>query len=238
VNAHPHSLALVNIGGGEIILVLVLFFVLAVAAVAFFGLIYLIVRAVQNRPPPVPSALPPEALVQNQQKRDREHLKLLSIFHCVFGGLALLGIVFLCVHYFIMHAVFSNPDMWKSQREAIPPKAFLDAFIWFYLFMGVILFAGVVLNVLSGLFLWQKRHRFFSMIIGGLNCLQIPFGTALGVFTIIVLSRDSVRGLYSGQAANKAAACAMEMGCMVLSSHRRLLSSLWSLRRTRFKSEP
>ncbi|MCX6922874.1 MAG: hypothetical protein NT154_06635 [Verrucomicrobia bacterium] len=40
----------------------------------------------------------------------------------------------------------------------------------------------------------------FSLMIGGLNCLQIPFGSALGVFTIIVLSRDSVRDLYNGTA--------------------------------------
>jgi len=53
--------------------------------------------------------------------------------------------------------------------------------------------------VLSGFFLLKKRNRGFSLIIGGLNCLQIPFGTALGVFTIIVLSRDSVRQMYSGQ---------------------------------------
>jgi len=57
-----------------------------------------------------------------------------------------------------------------------------------------------VLNLLSAIFLLQKRHRIFSIIIGGLNCLQIPVGTALGVFTIIVLSRDSVRELYSGTA--------------------------------------
>lgn len=57
------------------------------------------------------------------------------------------------------------------------------------------------LNVLSGFFLLQKRNRLFSLIIGGLNCLQIPFGTALGVFTILVLSRDSVRQLYAGETA-------------------------------------
>jgi hypothetical protein len=153
VNAHTTSLALLNIGGGEIVLILALLFILAVAAVGFLGLIYLIVRAAQNRPPPAPSTLPPEVTIQNQQRRDCEHLKLLAIFHFVFGGLALVGIGFLFVHYFIMHTLFSNPDMWKSQTQAMPPKAFLDAFIWFYLFMGV--------------------------------------------FTIIVLSRDSVRELYS-----------------------------------------
>ena len=197
MNARSPSLALFNIGGGEIILIFVLFLVLAVAAVAFLGLIYLIVRAVQARPPSTPSSLPPDVWIQNQQKRDQEHLKLLSIFHFVFGGLALLGIGFLGVHYFIMHTVFSNPDMWNSHKAPMPPKAFLDAFIWFYLFMGLLLLAGFVLNVLSGLYLRQKKHRFFSLIVGGLNCLQIPFGTALGVFTIIVLTRDTVREWYS-----------------------------------------
>ena len=56
---------------------------------------------------------------------------------------------------------------------------------------------GMVLNLLSAGFLWQKRNRLFSIVIAGLDCLQIPFGTALGVFTIIVLSRESVRELYS-----------------------------------------
>jgi len=198
VNARSISLAPPNIGGGEIILILVLLFILAVLAVGFLGLIYLIVRAAQKRPPPAPSTLPPEVEIQNQQRRDREHLKLLSIFHFVFAGLAFVGIGFLCVHYAMMHIMFSNPDMWKSQPQAMPPKAFLDAFIWFYLFFGVLLLTGLVLNVLSGFFLLQKRNRVFSLIIGGLNCLQIPFGTALGVFTILVLSRDSVRQLYAG----------------------------------------
>jgi len=194
------SLALVNIGGAEIILILGLFFILALVAVGFVGLIYLIVRAVLNRPVPAPTALPPDVGARNQQRKDREHIKLLAIFHFVFAGLAFMGIGFLCVHYFIMHTVFSNPEMWKSQQQAMPPKAFLDAFIWFYLFMGVLLLTALILNVLSGFFLLQKRNRLFSLIIGGLDCLQIPFGTALGVFTILVLSRETVRQLYAGEA--------------------------------------
>jgi len=194
VNTGLNSLAFKNVGGGEIIVILVLFFILGVVAVGFLGLIYLIVRTVLNRPPPVPSTLPQEAV----ERRDREHVKLLAIFHFVVGGLALVGVAFLCVHYFIMHTVFSNPEMWKGQNNAAPPpKVFLDAFIWFYVFMGASLVIGMVLNLLSAVFLWQKRHQVFSIIIGGLNCLQIPFGTTLGVITIMVLSRDSVRELYS-----------------------------------------
>src|SRR6185436_1806110 len=108
------SLAVLNIGGGEIVLILVLLFIFAVVAVGFMGLVYLIVRAVLNRPPKPPSTFPPEVAIQDQQRRDREHIKLLAIFHFVFAGLALVGIGFLCVHYAIMHTVFSNPEMWKS----------------------------------------------------------------------------------------------------------------------------
>jgi Ca2+/Na+ antiporter len=146
------------------VLILVLLFLLALVAVAFFGLIYLIVRAAQSRPAPVPVTFAAEMTSQHQQRRDREHLKLLSIFHFVFGGLALVGIAFLFVHYFILHTVFSNPDMWKSQQQTMPPKAFLDAFIWFYLLMGVILLTGLILNVVSAWFLWRKKNRVFSLV--------------------------------------------------------------------------
>jgi outer membrane lipoprotein-sorting protein len=124
-----NSHALRAIGGGEIVLLLGMLLILAMAAVAFIGVIYLIFRAAQNPPSPDSSRLPPEAAIQNRQRRDREHLKLLSIFHFIFGGLALVGIAFLCVHYFIMHTLFSNTELWRSQKAALPPREFLDAFI-------------------------------------------------------------------------------------------------------------
>ena len=78
-----------------------------------------------------------------------------------------------------MRTVFSNPEMWKNQRDA-PPKALFDVFIWFYLFAGAMLLIGLAMNVISGLFLQRRRHRIFSLVVAGLDCLQIPFGTALG----------------------------------------------------------
>lgn len=43
-----------------------------------------------------------------------------------------------------------------------------------------------------------KRKR-ATLIVSGLNCLQIPFGTVLGVFTLVVLLRDSVREAYEAR---------------------------------------
>jgi hypothetical protein len=52
MNASPLTLALLNLGGGEIILILVLLLVLGIMTVAVAAAVYAIVRAVQNWPPP------------------------------------------------------------------------------------------------------------------------------------------------------------------------------------------
>ncbi len=128
---------------------------------------------------------------EHERWRDAEHLKLLSIFHFVVGGLCLVGVAFLCLHFLILHFVFANPEMWKG-KQGTPPAEFLQMFIWFYVFMGLMFVTGAVLNILSGLFLGWQTHRVFSLVVAGLDCIQIPFGTVLGVLTIVVLLRDSV----------------------------------------------
>jgi outer membrane lipoprotein-sorting protein len=195
---HDPARGLFRLGGAEIILILIVIAFLFVGAVALLGLIYLIVRAVQKGPQPAPSPSPPQTPATNQRLKDSEHLKLLSIFHFVVAGLALLGIAFTLLHYFMMHTVFAKPDLWKSQPDVpLAARELFSVFVWFYVFMGTLLLIACAANVLSGIFLSRKRHRMFSIVVGGLNCLQFPLGTALGVFTILVLSRESVRDLYA-----------------------------------------
>jgi hypothetical protein len=42
----------------------------------------------------------------------------------------------------------------------------------------------------------KRRHRTLSFVMACLTCINIPLGTALGVFTLVVLSRPSVKALY------------------------------------------
>ena len=132
-----------------------------------------------------------------QKSNDEEHLKLLSIFHFVFGGLvSLLGIMFLVIHFLILRVVFAQAGTWPTKDGSSPSASFFAGFIVFYVFAGFVLLTVCALNILSGIFLRQRKHRTFSIVIAALDCLQIPFGTVLGVFTIIVLQRDSVRQSY------------------------------------------
>jgi|SRR6267154_4242441 len=140
------------------------------------------------------SQLPP--LVRDQRKIDADHLNLLSIFHFVGTGLAVLGMLLLLGHYAIFHAILDNPKMWENQKQGPPPAEFFAMFKWFYVVFGLWFAGSGILNLISAFCLRAKKNRTFSLVVAGINCVHIPLGTVLGVFTIIVLIRDSVRELY------------------------------------------
>jgi hypothetical protein len=143
--------------------------------------------------------LPP--LMRDQRKTDADHLRLLAIFQFIFAGLGLLALGFLFLHYSLLHHFLGNPELWKHPRGGgPPPEEFFAVFKWIYVFLGLLIITGGLLNIISGLCIGRRRLRTFSLVVGGLNCLQIPFGTVLGVFMLVVLLRDSVREAYAAAA--------------------------------------
>lgn len=128
--------------------------------------------------------------------RDREHLNLLSVFYFVFGGLAIIGILFLIVHYMFFQAILSaiSKDPAFTSR---PPMEVFSHMVWFYAIMGIALLAIGALNIYAGICLRRSTNRMFTIVVAAINCLSVPLGTVLGVFTIIVLQRESVIRLYN-----------------------------------------
>lgn len=138
------------------------------------------------QPPPIPN-------------KDAEHLRTLAICHYVVAGMAIFGLAFLALHYSIMSMVFKNPKLMEKSANDMPftPAEFLGIFQWFYVLIAVWFVVGGVLTFLGGRFIHRRVNRTFSIVIAGINCLHFPFGTALGIFTLIVLTRDSVIRLYA-----------------------------------------
>jgi len=134
---------------------------------------------------------------QHRSSRDEEHLKLLSVFHYVWGGLCLVGLLFLFGHYKIFSVVAELPAGKSSSPKGF--SAVFDMMKWIYLVGAIACICGAVFNFMAARFIKQRRGRIFCFVIAALNCLQVPLGTGLGVFTFIVLSRDSVRRLYEAQ---------------------------------------
>ena len=69
----------------------------------------------------------------------------------------------------------------------------------FVVFAGLFILAGwafAVCLVLAGRFLARRKRYMFCLVMAALACMFMPFGTVLGVFTIIVLVREPVKDLF------------------------------------------
>ena len=137
--------------------------------------------------------------------QDKEHLQLLAIFHYVVAGLAAL-FSFFPLLYTTVGAVFIFAARHGTAKpgEDLPPE-FLG---WIFVLLGSLLFlTGIAMAIcilIAGRSLALRKRYSFVLVMACIECLFIPFGTILGVFTIVVLSRESVKVLFSaanGQAA-------------------------------------
>ena len=136
--------------------------------------------------PPLPYAIPANP------SNDIEQLRLLSIFHYVVGGLALLFGSFPLIHV-AMGLMIVSGRMGGASDGAW--------FGWIIVFMAglfVLLGWGLgIATILSGVAMRKFQKRTFSVIVAGILCAFFPFGTVLGVFTLVVLMRPSVQTLYA-----------------------------------------
>jgi hypothetical protein len=102
----------------------------------------------------------------------------------------------------VMRSVFANlPEAAKRPGQAPPPEI-----LWIFTFFGAVIFlAMITLAALKARVAWcirKRRSRVFCMVVAGVSCLGIPYGTALGVFTFLALGRDSVQRLFEADPAS------------------------------------
>ena len=134
--------------------------------------------------------------------QDTEHLRLLAIFHYIVAGLAAVFSFFPLLYttiggIFIFAARHGTP----KPGEELPPE-FLG---WIFIVLGLFLFllgiAMAICVLIAGRCLSRRKCYSFALVIACIECLFIPFGTIVGVFTIIALSRESLKRLFFTAAA-------------------------------------
>lgn len=126
---------------------------------------------------------------------DRSHLETLSVLHYVYAALGVLGLVFLAMHFAFMRAVVT---LGAQAPQGTPMPAAVETMIFaMYAVFAVLLAAGSVLNLLAARWLRRCRHHAFCVVVSALNVLQVPLGTVLGVFTLLVLSRERVKRAFA-----------------------------------------
>jgi hypothetical protein len=127
--------------------------------------------------------------------QNSEHLKLLAIFHYVVAGMTALFACIPLLHFFMGLALTTG-----ALSDGDPEAQTIG--IFFMVFAGLFIVAGWTLGVLiayAGRCLQTRRRYLYCLVMAGVECIFMPFGTVLGVFTIIVLMRDAVKEMF-GQA--------------------------------------
>jgi hypothetical protein len=133
-----------------------------------------------------------------QQVLDNEHLRLLAIFHYVLGGIMALFACIPIIHVLLGLGMVAFPHAFGEGRKA--PPAFLG---WLFLVLGSCLitvgWAFAALVVSAGRCIAARKRYMFCFVVACVECLWMPFGTCLGVFTILVLNRPSVKELFAAR---------------------------------------
>jgi hypothetical protein len=126
---------------------------------------------------------------------DEQYLRLLSIFHFVVAGIAALFACFPIFHFTIGVGMLVSS---LTQPEETGPMALFG--LVFAGLAGTIMlvgwaFAGCV--AVAGWYLSLRKNYLYCLVMAAVECMFTPFGTVLGVFTLIVLMRPSVKALFS-----------------------------------------
>jgi hypothetical protein len=142
----------------------------------------------ENAPPPVVGSATPNP--------DEDHLRLLVVFHYVVGAIYIAFSSIFIAHVVIGIVMMANPGTFGKQPPPFPLP--LMGLLCAVLGSAAILcgWSVGICTIISGQYLKRRTRRLFSIVIAAINCAFMPFGTALGVFTLMVLMRPSVRRLY------------------------------------------
>lgn len=127
---------------------------------------------------------------------DDQHLHLLSIFHYVFAALEILFGCFPLIYAAFGVFLIYNPPPIKPGDPPISPELIGTVVALFGGILTLIAWALSACILFAGVSLAARRRYLFCLIVAAICCLSFPLGTTLGVFTLIVLSRPSVKAQF------------------------------------------
>lgn len=124
--------------------------------------------------------------------QDLEHLNLLSIFHYIIAVIAALVSCIPLIHFFMGIGMLAGFGDFNGG-----PEAFVGLFMM--VFAGLFILGGWAFAIcmgLAGKYLGERSHYQFCLVMACIACVFAPFGTVLGILTLIVLMRPTVKPLF------------------------------------------
>ena len=114
-----------------------------------------------------------------------KHITVIGVLYIVLSALGILASA-------VIFLVIAGGGLLSGDSEAIAITSTVGSIISFFVF--VLSIPGII----GGIGLLKRREwgRILVLILGFLNLLNIPFGTALGIYTIWALMNDELIAMF------------------------------------------
>ena len=135
--------------------------------------------------------------VSGGSSRVARHAQLLGILWIAYSALSgLLGFVFL----FFVRSMLPAIMQAEPPQGGPPPEVVLGFIRPMMTFFALLLLAKGAAGVIAGIGLMQRADwsRMLAIVVGCVSLLSLPFGTALGVYTLWVLLSPNAENEFRG----------------------------------------
>lgn len=123
------------------------------------------------------------------------HIKILGILHVVLGGMGVLGALIVLFVFGGIASLVGIADQTADSAIAIPILGGIGGII------SIVILAFSLPGLIGGIALLTMAAwaRIFMIVISALYLLHFPFGTALGIYGLWVLTKPETEALFAGR---------------------------------------
>ena len=130
-------------------------------------------------------------------EEDIRYLNLLAIFHLIVAGMVGLLSCLPLVDLFIGIPMLKDVPYALSQNEFFSQTT-LAPLIFILLPSGITVIGWMfaIAIALNGYYLRTRKWVDYCMVVSGIETIFMPFGTVLGVFTMILLTKPTIKNRF------------------------------------------
>lgn len=132
---------------------------------------------------------------KNRTGGSEDTIALLSVFHYVLGGLQYLASL-LGLFYLVMGIALGSGEL-ESAKNSAPP----EAVGWIFGGIGVVIIILALvmgtITIRAGKCIRKRKNRMFCLVVDTILCVFLPFGTIVGIFGLVMLTRPEIRDQFT-----------------------------------------
>lgn len=136
-------------------------------------------------------------LCRSHLRSMKSRLSTLAKLHYVYG--AFICLVGMCLLGLVGIGHLMQLEDFPEFQYPHSPRGLVLSLQWLAWCLFALVELHGLLNFISAAKIQKQRGRTFNQVVAAINCLNVPIGLALGIYTFVVLGDREVQGLYDAR---------------------------------------